>query len=154
MDEFLQNANPRTIAFMLITIVFLVLTIEVMYLLWPQVKKYHALDNRYQILQQAAAGQLDGARAGRRGRGDRREDRPLKGRASQPAADGARDRRGMRPRRLCQCADRLARLRMREIERRVPRRACRAPCPEDRIRDVRAPAQNVMCVRHECTPLL
>ena len=57
MNEFLQNANPRTIAIMLIMIVFMVLTIEVMYLLWPQVKKYRALDNRYQILQQAAAGQ-------------------------------------------------------------------------------------------------
>lgn len=57
MDEFLQNANPRTIGIMLITIVFLVITIQVIYLLWPQIKTYRELDNRYGILQQAAEGQ-------------------------------------------------------------------------------------------------
>ena len=69
-------------------------------------------------------------------------------------ADRARDGRGMRPRRLGQGPDRLAMPGMCQIERRIARRARTAPFPEDRSRDVRAPVQNVMSVRHVGTPLL
>ena len=56
-SEFLQTSNPRTVGMMLTIIVFLLLTIQVLYLLWPQIKTYRELDNRYLILQQAAEGQ-------------------------------------------------------------------------------------------------
>ena len=56
-SEFLQTSNPRTVGMMLIIIVLLVITIQVLYLLWPQIKNYRELDNRYLILQQAAEGQ-------------------------------------------------------------------------------------------------
>ncbi|MDJ0833733.1 MAG: type 4a pilus biogenesis protein PilO [Gammaproteobacteria bacterium] len=56
-SEFLQTSNPRTVGMMLIIIVFLVVTIQVLYLLWPQIKAYRELDNRFFILQQAAVGQ-------------------------------------------------------------------------------------------------
>ena len=54
MDEFLENSEPRMIAIMLIIIVFLISTVQVLYLLWPQIKQYDELTSSYQVLQQAA----------------------------------------------------------------------------------------------------
>ena len=57
MDDFLESAEPRVIGLMLATIVFLVTTLLVMYLLWPQFKEYRELNNSHQILMQAAGNQ-------------------------------------------------------------------------------------------------
>lgn len=54
MNDFLQEAEPRNIAVMLIAIICLVSAIQVLYLLWPQFKTYRDLNNSYQILNRAA----------------------------------------------------------------------------------------------------
>lgn len=54
MDDFLQNSPPRVIAAMLISILLLLCAVQVMYLLWPQVKQYRQLNDSYQVLQSAA----------------------------------------------------------------------------------------------------
>ena len=54
MNDFLQNSQPRVIAGALITVVLLVSTILVMYLLWPEVKQFRKLSESYQMLQSAA----------------------------------------------------------------------------------------------------
>lgn len=55
MQDFFENAEPRTIAMMLIGIVFLAAAVEVTYLLWPQVKSFRNLHASHQVLEQAAA---------------------------------------------------------------------------------------------------
>lgn len=59
MDDFVENAEPRVIAMMLMAIVFMVLTIQVLYLLWPQIKTYRQLQPGYTVLQQAADNSMD-----------------------------------------------------------------------------------------------
>lgn len=54
MNDFLQNSHPRVIGSMLATIVLLLVIIQLMYLLMPQVKQYRKLNDSYQILQRAA----------------------------------------------------------------------------------------------------
>ncbi len=54
MNDFLEQAEPRFMVMTLITIIFLITTVQVMYLLWPQIKAYRDLDNSYQVLVQAA----------------------------------------------------------------------------------------------------
>jgi Tfp pilus assembly protein PilO len=55
MRDFIENAQPRVVAMMLIGILLLVATVEVMYLLWPQFKHYRELNASHQVLQQAVA---------------------------------------------------------------------------------------------------
>ncbi|MDJ0880784.1 MAG: type 4a pilus biogenesis protein PilO [Gammaproteobacteria bacterium] len=57
MNDFLDNTEPRSMAFILATIIVLTVTVQVMYLLWPQIKEYRNLNNSYQILNQAAGSQ-------------------------------------------------------------------------------------------------
>jgi len=57
MNDYLQDAEPRFVALILIIITALILTVQGMYLLWPQFKSYRELNNSYQILQKAASGQ-------------------------------------------------------------------------------------------------
>ncbi len=59
MNDFLENAEPRVIAMMMIAIVFLLGTIQVMYLLWPQIKQYRDVNSSYTVLQQAAGSSMD-----------------------------------------------------------------------------------------------
>lgn len=54
MDDFLQNAEPRVVISGLATVVFLVSTVMMMYLLWPQFKEFRKLNDSYQILEGAA----------------------------------------------------------------------------------------------------
>lgn len=54
MNDLLQNSEPRVITGMLVIVVLLVSTIQIMYLLWPQLKEYRKLNDSYQILQSAA----------------------------------------------------------------------------------------------------
>lgn len=57
MNDFLENAEPRSIAFILATVIVLTVTIQIMYMLWPQFKHYRDLNNSYQILNRAAGSQ-------------------------------------------------------------------------------------------------
>ncbi len=59
MDDFLENAEPRVIGMMMIAIVFLIVIIQVLYLLWPQIKSYRQLQPSYAVLQQAAGNSMD-----------------------------------------------------------------------------------------------
>ena len=59
MDDFLENAEPRVIAMMMIAIVILLGTIQVMYMLWPQIKQYKEVDSSYLALQQATGNNID-----------------------------------------------------------------------------------------------
>ena len=52
MQDFFENAEPRTVAMMLVGIVLLVVAVEVTYLLWPQVKTYRELSASHQLLEQ------------------------------------------------------------------------------------------------------
>jgi len=54
MQDFIENAEPRMVAMMLIGIVLLVSIVEITYLLWPQIKNYRQLHASHQVLQQAA----------------------------------------------------------------------------------------------------
>jgi len=54
MQDFFENAETRTVAMMLIGIVFLVAAVEVTYLLWPQVKSFRTLHASHQVLERAA----------------------------------------------------------------------------------------------------
>jgi len=58
MDDFLEQAEPRTIASLLIIVVFLLCTIQVLYLLWPQFKQFRELSNSYSLLQQASNNEM------------------------------------------------------------------------------------------------
>ena len=53
MQDFIDNADPRSLATMLIGLVVLVAAVEVTYLLWPQVKKFRDLHASHQVLEQA-----------------------------------------------------------------------------------------------------
>ncbi|MDH3859766.1 MAG: type 4a pilus biogenesis protein PilO [Gammaproteobacteria bacterium] len=53
MQDFIENAEPRVVAMMLVGIVLLVSIIEVTYLLWPQVKSFRTLHASHQVLEQA-----------------------------------------------------------------------------------------------------
>jgi len=55
MMPYLENAQPRVVAIMIIGIVSLVLLSEFTYLLWPQVKSYRQLDASYTMLEQATS---------------------------------------------------------------------------------------------------
>ena len=48
MQDFFDNAEPRTVAIMLFAIVFLVSAVEVTYLLWPQVVSYKNLHSSHE----------------------------------------------------------------------------------------------------------
>lgn len=54
MQDFFENAQPRTVAAMLIAILLLLGAVETIYLLWPQLKTYRSLHASQQMLQQAA----------------------------------------------------------------------------------------------------
>ena len=53
MQDFFDNAEPRTFAMMLIAVVLLVGAVEVTYLFWPQLKSYRALNSEYELLDSA-----------------------------------------------------------------------------------------------------
>ncbi len=53
MRDFIENAEPRVVAMMLIGIVLLLSIVEITYLLWPQIKNYRNLQASYQVLEQA-----------------------------------------------------------------------------------------------------
>ena len=53
MQDFFDNAEPRTVAIMLFAIVFLVCAVEVTYLLWPQVVNYKSLRTSHETLTMA-----------------------------------------------------------------------------------------------------
>lgn len=55
MQDFIENAEPRKVAMMLIGIVLLVAVAEATYLLWPQVKQYRKLHASHQVLERAAS---------------------------------------------------------------------------------------------------
>ena len=55
MQDFIENAQARVVAMMLIGIVALVALAEFTYLLWPQIKNYKDLYSSHQVLQQAVA---------------------------------------------------------------------------------------------------
>ena len=55
MQDFYENAQPRVVAMALIAMVLMVLTIEITYLLWPQVKNYRNLHASHDVLQQAVS---------------------------------------------------------------------------------------------------
>ena len=59
MNDFLENAEPRVIALMMIAIIFLIGTIQIMYVLWPQIKQYREINSSYLVLQQAAGNSMD-----------------------------------------------------------------------------------------------
>ncbi len=54
MDDFLNNAEPRVVVSLLGIVVLLVATVQIMYMLWPQIKTYRQLNNSYQLLDSAA----------------------------------------------------------------------------------------------------
>ena len=54
MQDFIENAEPRIVAMMLIGLVLLVTLVEVTYLLWPQVRNFRDLHASHQLLEQAA----------------------------------------------------------------------------------------------------
>jgi len=56
MQDFIENAEPRVVAMMLIGVVLLIALVEATYLLWPQVKSYRDLYSSHQMLEQAVAG--------------------------------------------------------------------------------------------------
>ena len=58
MDDFLENAEPRVIAMMMIAIVILLCTIQVMYMLWPQIKQYREVNASYISLQQTVGSDI------------------------------------------------------------------------------------------------
>jgi Tfp pilus assembly protein PilO len=53
MQNFIENAQPRVVAMMLIGIVLLISMVEFTYLLWPQVKTFRGLYASHQVLEQA-----------------------------------------------------------------------------------------------------
>ncbi len=53
MQDFFENAEPRTVAMMLIGIVFQVAAAEVTYPLWPQVKSLNQRGASHQVLVEA-----------------------------------------------------------------------------------------------------
>ena len=55
MQDFIENAQPRMVAMMLIGIVLLIAVVEMTYLLWPQIKDYKELHASRQVLEQAVA---------------------------------------------------------------------------------------------------
>ena len=55
MQDFIENAQPRVVAMMLIGIVVLIALVEGPYLLWPQVKSYGQLYSSHQVLKQAVS---------------------------------------------------------------------------------------------------
>ena len=55
MQDFFENAQPRSVAMMLIGIVLLIAMAEATYLLFPQVKTYRELYSSHQVLQQAVS---------------------------------------------------------------------------------------------------
>jgi Tfp pilus assembly protein PilO len=56
MQDFIENAQPRVVAMMLIGIVLLITMVEFTYLLWPQVKTYKDLYYSHQVLERAMTG--------------------------------------------------------------------------------------------------
>lgn len=56
MQDFIDHAEPRVIAMLLIGLVALVATVEVSYLLWPQVKGFRELHASHQLLERAVTG--------------------------------------------------------------------------------------------------
>ncbi len=59
MNDYLENADSRTVAFGLVAIVVLFLAVQVMYLLLPQYKDWTKLQSSYDVLQQATSNQLN-----------------------------------------------------------------------------------------------
>jgi len=55
MQDFIENADPRSVAMMLIGIVLLVAAVEVTYLLWPQIKQFRELHSSHEVLEQAVS---------------------------------------------------------------------------------------------------
>jgi len=53
MQDFIENAEPRVVATLLIGVVLLVALVEVTYLLWPQVRSYRELHASHELLEQA-----------------------------------------------------------------------------------------------------
>lgn len=56
MDEFLEGAEPRTLAIGLALIVLLACLVQVTYLLWPEIQRYQALHASRGLLLGAAGG--------------------------------------------------------------------------------------------------
>lgn len=52
MQDFLENAQPRVVAMMLGGILLLVAAVEIMYLVWPQMKTFRELHASHQLLEQ------------------------------------------------------------------------------------------------------
>ena len=50
MQDFFENAEPRFVALMLISIVVLIAIVEGTYLLWPQIKQYRVLQSSHEML--------------------------------------------------------------------------------------------------------
>ena len=56
MQDFFENAEPRSVAMMLVGVVVLLAVLLLTYLLWPQVKMYRELSSSHAMLEQAVAG--------------------------------------------------------------------------------------------------
>lgn len=54
MDQFLENAQPRTLMIGLAAIVLLACLVQVTHLLWPEIQRYRELSNSHRLLVGAA----------------------------------------------------------------------------------------------------
>ena len=55
MTDFFARADLKTLRLMLAVIVLLLITLQVLYLLWPQIKQFNKSNNSFQLLQRAVS---------------------------------------------------------------------------------------------------
>ena len=55
MNDFLQRTEPRSIGMILSGLLLLIITAQLMYLLWPQIKAYNKVSSSHQLLQTAVS---------------------------------------------------------------------------------------------------
>ena len=59
MAGFLEQVELRTLRPMLIAVVLLLVTVQVMYLLWPQIKRFNVTNDNYELLERAISSSDD-----------------------------------------------------------------------------------------------
>ncbi len=59
MAGFLEQVEPRTLRPMLIAVVLLFVTVQVMYLLWPQIKRFNVTHRNYELLERVISSSED-----------------------------------------------------------------------------------------------
>ncbi|MDX2505990.1 MAG: hypothetical protein QNL62_16150 [Gammaproteobacteria bacterium] len=55
MVDFLEQTDLRTVRLILAVVVLLLITLQVLYLLWPQIKQFNKSNDSYQLLQRAVS---------------------------------------------------------------------------------------------------